>query len=95
MDNSDVISVLNELIETSKDGEFGFTNCAERANSADLKQTLSRRAADCEAGAKELQALVAQHGGKAEDGGHDCRRDSPRLGHGEGCAGRPEGSGGS
>jgi uncharacterized protein (TIGR02284 family) len=69
MDNSEVVSVLNELIETSKDGEYGFTTCAERATSADLKKTLSRRAADCATGAKELQALVVQHGGKAEDGG--------------------------
>jgi uncharacterized protein (TIGR02284 family) len=69
MDNSEVISVLNQLIETSKDGEYGFTTCAERATSVDLKKTFSRRAADCATGARELQALVVQQGGKAEDGG--------------------------
>lgn len=69
MDNSEVVSVLNELIETSKDGEYGFTTCAERATSVELKKTLSRRAGDCATGARELQALVVQHGGKAEDGG--------------------------
>ena len=69
MDNSQVIDVLNDLIETSKDGEYGFTTCAERATSAELKQTFTRRGADCATGAKELQALVAQHGGKAERSG--------------------------
>ena len=69
MDNSEVVSVLNDLIETSKDGEYGFANCAERADSVDLKQTFSRRAANCETGARELQALVGQYGGKAEEGG--------------------------
>ena len=33
MDNSEVVDVLNDLIETSKDGEYGFTTCAERATS--------------------------------------------------------------
>ena len=69
MNNSEVISILNQLIETSKDGEYGFTTCAERATSADLKKTFARRAADCATGARELQALVVKQGGKAEDGG--------------------------
>jgi hypothetical protein len=29
MDNDDVIDTLNKLIETCKDGEFGFRACAE------------------------------------------------------------------
>ena len=29
MDRDDVISTLNNLIETSKDGEEGFRSCAE------------------------------------------------------------------
>ena len=29
MDNKDTISVLNDLIETCKDGEKGFLECAE------------------------------------------------------------------
>jgi hypothetical protein len=33
MDKDDVIDVLNTLIEVSKDGEFGFTTCAEFARS--------------------------------------------------------------
>jgi uncharacterized protein (TIGR02284 family) len=69
MDSSKVVGVLNDLIETSKDGEYGFTTCAERATSVELKQTFLRRASDCAGGVRELQALVVQHGGKAEDGG--------------------------
>lgn len=69
MDNSDVVDCLNDLIETSKDGEYGFRSCAERATSSDLKQTFSRRATECASAASELQALVRQHGGKAEDSG--------------------------
>jgi uncharacterized protein (TIGR02284 family) len=69
MDNSEVVDVLNELIETSKDGEYGFTTCAERATSVELKETFLRRARDCARAAGELQALVAQDGGKAEDSG--------------------------
>lgn len=69
MENNEVVDILNDLIETSKDGEYGFTTCAERATSAELKQIFSHRAADCASGARELQALVVQHGGKAEDGG--------------------------
>jgi uncharacterized protein (TIGR02284 family) len=66
---SDTINTLNKLIETSKDGEFGFRDAAEKAVSPDLKQTLQRRAEQCHEGAVELQALVVQLGGHAEDGG--------------------------
>lgn len=69
MDNSDVVDCLNDLIETSKDGEYGFRSCAERATSGELKQTFLRRAAECADAAHELQALVHQHGGKAEVSG--------------------------
>ena len=33
MDTKDTISVLNDLIETSKDGEKGFLECAEDLSS--------------------------------------------------------------
>ena len=67
MDNDDVVDCLNELIETSKDGEYGFKTCAERATSGELKQMFSKRARSCVQAVTELQGLVAQHGGKAED----------------------------
>ena len=69
MDNDDVIDCLNNLIETSKDGEYGFRTCAERATASELKALFTKRAASCASAATELQGLVRQHGGKAEQGG--------------------------
>jgi uncharacterized protein (TIGR02284 family) len=69
MDNDDVIDVLNTLIETSKDGEYGFRTSAERVDSPELKRTLAARAQACTTGVTELQAVVAQLGGKPEESG--------------------------
>ncbi len=69
MENSDVVDVLNDLIEVSKDGEYGFAQCAEHAKSPNIKTTLSARSRDCASGAVELQNLVASYGGKPEDSG--------------------------
>jgi len=68
MDNDDVISTLNDLIETCKDGEEGFRTCAEDASnrSPQLKSVLSARQQECAAAAKELQQLVRAHGGDPE-----------------------------
>jgi uncharacterized protein (TIGR02284 family) len=65
----DIISVLNDLIETSKDGEYGFRTCAEHANSVELRATFLQRADDCRNAAEELQAHVQLLGGKPETGG--------------------------
>lgn len=69
MSNDDTIDILNNLIETSKDGEYGFRACAEQAESATLKSTLAQRADECRRGAADLQAAVRSLGGKAEDSG--------------------------
>lgn len=69
MNDRDVIGVLNDLIETSKDGEYGFAKSAERVKAPALKETLQRRSADCARGAAELQTLVVRFGGKPEEGG--------------------------
>ena len=69
MDTQDLIDLLNDLVENSKDGEYGFRECAEHAKSPELKQTFSARADDCRRGAQELQQQVSALGGKAEDGG--------------------------
>ncbi len=66
MDNKDTISVLNDLIETCKDGEKGFQECAEDLSRADLKSTMTQRAQDCARGASELQQLVRSLGGDPE-----------------------------
>ncbi len=64
MDKEDVIDVLNTLIEVSKDGEFGFTTCAEYARSPALRTLLRRHADDCSQAARELQMAVQRHGGQ-------------------------------
>jgi uncharacterized protein (TIGR02284 family) len=66
---TNVISVLNDLIETSKDGERGFQQAAEDTAHADLKALLLKRAESCTQGARELQDLVQKLGGKPESGG--------------------------
>jgi len=68
MSNDDVIETLNDLIETCKDGEYGFRTSAEHVKSATLRQTLTARAEDCRNGATELQALVTRLGGEPDTG---------------------------
>ena len=63
------IGVLNDLIETCKDGEYGFKSSAEHVKNPDLQQVFTARAAECLKGAQELQAQVRQLGGDADEGG--------------------------
>jgi len=69
MDTDDTIDTINDLIETCKDGEYGFRSSAEYMRNADIKQLFLRRADECNAAAAELQRMVVQLGGKAEDSG--------------------------
>lgn len=69
MDNDDLVDVLNDLLETSRDGEFGFKTSAEHAESAEVKSLLSRRAGECATASAELEQAVRQHGGEPADGG--------------------------
>lgn len=66
MTNSDVISVLNDLIQTSKDGEEGFRTCAEDAEQRDVqfKSMFEERSRGCAEAASELQELVRALGGE-------------------------------
>lgn len=64
MRNDHVVEVLNELIETCKDGEQGFQSCARHAESDELKSLFATRAADCSQAASELQTQVIQCGGR-------------------------------
>lgn len=67
--STNVTAVLNDLVETSKDGERGFRKAAEDAHDAQLKTLFVSRADDCTRGARELQDLVQRLGGKPETGG--------------------------
>jgi uncharacterized protein (TIGR02284 family) len=66
MDNDEIISTLNDLIETCKDGEEGFRTCAGDAGDPSLKSFFANRAQSCGAAAAELQELVRTYGGDPE-----------------------------
>jgi len=69
MKNDDVISTLNDLIETCKDGELGFKTCAEDISDGQYKQPFLTLSAGCAAAAQELKGLVIAHGGSPESSG--------------------------
>ena len=69
MSNDDIVDTLNDLIETCKDGEFGFEACAKHTQSSELRTLFQQRAAECRTAAAELQPYVVQYGGKADQGG--------------------------
>jgi uncharacterized protein (TIGR02284 family) len=70
MDSSNnVVSTLNDLIETSRNGEQGFRLAAEHAHDPQLKTVLQKYAEECGRAAGELQMCVTQAGGKAEKTG--------------------------
>ena len=64
--NKEAISILNDLIETSKDGQEGFKSCSEDIKHPELKALFAKRSADCAAAAAELQAQVRALGGDPE-----------------------------
>jgi uncharacterized protein (TIGR02284 family) len=66
MDHSDIVSTLNDLIETCKDGEEGFRTCAEDISDTEMKSYFINRAQRCSTAAAELQDLVEEYGGKPE-----------------------------
>ena len=68
-DRSDVIDVLQDLAECSKDGEYGFRACAEQAERADLKATFLQRADDCRGAVQELNEQIRLLGGNTTDHG--------------------------
>jgi len=67
--NDDAIDTLNDLLESCRDGEYGFRECAENAKAHDIKTILFQRAGDCQSAAGELQQLIVQMGGEPDEGG--------------------------
>jgi len=66
MDKNEVIATLNDLIETSRDGEEGFRTCADGVKSIQLKQMFEHAASRCAQAVSELQAKVRRLGGDPE-----------------------------
>lgn len=64
-----ITSILNNLIETCKDGQDGFRAAAEAVNNIDYKSLFVELSAQRQQFAAELQTLVAALGEKPEDSG--------------------------
>jgi len=69
MDDGDTIDMLNNLIETAKDDEYGFARCAALAQDRRLGHFFSRRAAECARARGDLQRVVVRGARAAEAGG--------------------------
>lgn len=68
-DNDAVISVLNDLIETCKDGANGFRKAGDAVRSHEAKALFASRVPIIERAADELQAEVRRLGGEPETSG--------------------------
>ena len=70
MTNDDIISTLNDLIETCNDGEEGFKTCVEDASGRhpQLKAMFAVRQRSCALAASELKDLVRAQGGDPATG---------------------------
>jgi uncharacterized protein (TIGR02284 family) len=62
MDENDAISVVEALIETSKDGQKGYQDAAEHVKRSDLKTYFMQQSAERGRFAQELQVELAKLG---------------------------------
>jgi conserved hypothetical protein len=69
IDNKKVVSILNGLIETCKDGENGFREAAEHVNNSHLKTVFLEFSRQRAQFAGQLQSEVTQLGGEPEKSG--------------------------
>ena len=69
MQNDKAISVLNNLIETCKDGELGFKTAAEGLKAPDIKATFLEYSRQRNEMVRQLQAEVRRLGGDPEKSG--------------------------
>jgi len=69
LSNEDVVGVLNDLLENTRDGGYGFRLCADEVEAGRLKKVFASRAAQCQAAASQLVELVITCGGTPADGG--------------------------
>ena len=69
MDKSEVISTLNDLLKTSRDGECGFGDAAKQVKSGNLKAILETAASRCAVAAAELETHVRALGGETSHAG--------------------------
>jgi uncharacterized protein (TIGR02284 family) len=74
MDHAELTAAVNGLIETAKDGEYGFRRSAEQARRLGLQLQFTQRAESWQRAAAELRELVVkQLSGKPEESGSVMR----------------------
>ena len=69
MNNDEIVSMLNDLIDISRDGMEGFKTCAEDVNDPSLKMYFQNRAQGCLEAVRDLTAEVRKHGGDPDTSG--------------------------
>jgi uncharacterized protein (TIGR02284 family) len=69
MDNAKIVSVLNGLIDISRDGAAGFRTCADDTDDTTLKMYFQNRAQSCDEGVRVLSAEVRRYGGDPDKSG--------------------------
>lgn len=69
-DTEHSVDVLNQLLETARDGEKGFNEAAESTDNPDLRATLQGFAAQRAAFVTELTQLIKSVGGDPHESGH-------------------------
>ncbi len=69
MAEKDVISTLNTLIETCRDGEQGFRTAAENLKDTQVKSFFTEKAQERAKFAEELKEEVQRLGGRPDEGG--------------------------
>jgi len=67
--NDEVLSILDDLLENSRDGEYGFRACADEVEDTQVKQVFENRAVQCATAAEELATLIRSRGGEVDKGG--------------------------
>jgi uncharacterized protein (TIGR02284 family) len=67
--NAEVVSILNELIETCEDGLKGFTSASEAVEDPAAKTLFASRLPNIQRGESELKAEVRRLGGDPENRG--------------------------
>lgn len=65
----EAVDVLNDLLESCRDGKYGFRASAEHADSQQLKGIFERHARECSVAAVELEHEIRRLGGEPVSGG--------------------------
>jgi uncharacterized protein (TIGR02284 family) len=67
--SDNVTSVLNDLVETSKDGEQGFRTAAEDTKTPELRNVFLAGAESCAQAVADLRQVISRLGGEPKDRG--------------------------